>query len=259
MKRWIVITIILLGLGAYSHPARSGDDRLEADALFAQGGLDSFKQSIALYQKALAADPGRFDLNWKCARAHREYGERAKRDQLEDWEKICAKYGKAGMGFAEKAISLAPERVEGHYYYGLNVGIYSDGFSILTALREGLKNKTQSSFEKAYEIDKMYDDAGPVLSLGRFWAVVPWPFRDKKRAMAYYREYQKTPYFDVKPDAQIYLAELLLKIRGKENKKEAKDLLTKAARSKEKYFSDWAKELLSKLTKKKEVLPSSTK
>ena len=139
------------------------------------------------------------------------------------------------------------------------MGIYSDGVSILTALREGLKDKTQSGFEKAYGLDKMYDEAGPVLSLGRFWAVVPWPFRDKKKALEYYREYQKTPYFDVKPDAQIYLAELLLKMRGKGNKEEAKDLLTKAARSSEKYFSDWAEGLLAKLAKPEEIGPSSTK
>ena len=86
------------------------------------------------------------------------------------------------MGFAEKAITLAPDKVEGYYYYGLSVGIYSDGVSILTALSEGLKNKTQQSFETAYKIDKTYNRGGPMLSLGRFWTVLPWPMNDEDKA-----------------------------------------------------------------------------
>jgi hypothetical protein len=130
------------------------------------------------------------------------------------------------------------------------VGIYSDGVSILTALAEGLKNKTQNGFEKAYEMDKMYDEAGPILALGRFWAVVPWPFKNKKKALKFYREYQKTPYFAEKDEGKIYLAELLLDLRGKENKAEAKALLEEVAQSDEKYFRDWAKRLLLGLAQK---------
>jgi tetratricopeptide (TPR) repeat protein len=259
MKRLIVIAMVLIGVGVYPQPTRSEDHLSQADALFDQGGLPNFKRAIELYQKALAADPDRFDLYWKCARSYREYGETAKRNRLENWEKICAEFGKAGMNMAEKAIALAPEKIEGHYYYGLNVGIYSDGVSILTALREGLKGKTQKSFEKSYALDKMYDEAGPVLSLGRFWAVVPWPFKDKKKALEYYREFQKTPYFDIKPDAQIYLAELLLKMKGKGNKEAAETLLKKASRSNETYFRDWATDLLSTLKKSKKANKLSDK
>lgn len=259
MKMLTIITVVLIGLGLYIQPALSEDYLSQADALFAQGGMDGFEQAIELYQKSMAADPDRFEPHWKCARAYREYGETAKRSRLQNWKKTCAEFGKAGMKIAEKAVSLDPNRVEGHYYYGLNVGIYSDGVSILTALREGLKDKTQSSFEKAYALDKAFDEAGPVLSLGRFWAVVPWPFKDKKKALEYYREFQKTPYFEIKSQAQVYLAELLLKMRGKDNKIEAKRLLEKASQSDEKYFRDWAADLLSKMKKPKEIQRSSEK
>ena len=43
------------------------------------------------------------------------------------------------MHYAQKAIDLEPNKPEGYYYYGLSVGIYADGVSVLTALREGLK------------------------------------------------------------------------------------------------------------------------
>jgi tetratricopeptide (TPR) repeat protein len=112
---------------------------------------------------------------------------------------------------------------------------------------EAKKQKAQSSFERAYESDKMYDDAGPILALGRFWAIIPWPFKDKQKALRYYREYQATEYFAENDKGKIYLAELLLKLDRKENKAEAKALLEKVAQSDDKYFSDRANSLLAKI------------
>jgi len=231
----------------FSLTAQAGDFLSEADVLYVRGGMENYKQSITLYLKALEKTPNDYLANWKCARAYREYGEEAKRHKVEDWKDICAEYGKEGMKYAQKAMEQDPNRPEGYYYYGLNVGIYSDGVSILTALAEGLKDKTRNSFEKAYELDKMYNDAGPILALGRFWAVVPWPFKDKKKALAYYREYQGTKYFTDKDEGKIYLAELLLELKGKENEAESKILLEKVALSDDKYFRDWANRLLKKI------------
>ncbi|MEE4262204.1 MAG: hypothetical protein V2I56_05900 [Desulfobacteraceae bacterium] len=225
----------------------AADNIAEADKLFRQGGPENYKQAIALLEMELAANPDSYEANWKCARAYREYGDEAKAKKIEGWKDICAEYGKKGMQYAAKAIEIEPNRPDGHYYYGLNVGIYSDGVSIFTALSEGLKDKTQTSFEKAYEIDKMYKEAGPMLSLGRFWAVLPWPMRDRDKSLQYYREYQATEYFADNLEAHFYLGELLYQIGGKENKAEAKGLLEKAAQSTDPYFRDQAQELLGKL------------
>jgi hypothetical protein len=221
-----------------------------ADVLYHQGGTENLQQAIEIYHQALSVTPDNYETNWKLSRAYREYGEAAKRLNMADWKNICASYGKEGMKFAQKAITLNPEKPEGHYCYGLNAGIYADGVSILTALREGLKNKTQSSFETAYALDKMYDKAGPILSIGRFWAVLPWPFRNTKKALRFYREYQKTGYFDDNAEAQIYLAEVLLRLKGEKNKQEATALLKKASQSDILYFSEWAKRLLQNVQKR---------
>jgi hypothetical protein len=209
--------------------------------------MADLKRSIGLYLKCLEQTPEDYEAHWKTARAHRAYGEKAKKEGLKDWKSICAEYGKAGMKYAQKAIELKPDLIEGHYYYGLNVAIYSDGVSILTAIAEGLKNKTQHGFEEAYKLDKMYDDAGPILALGRFWAVIPWPFRDRRKALTYYREYQKTRYFAQNDEGKVYLAELLMELKGSENLKEAKMLLHEAAQSDERYFRDWSKRLLDEM------------
>jgi tetratricopeptide (TPR) repeat protein len=219
----------------------------EAEKAYDRGGLDGYKQAIELLEKELASNPDSYEANWKCARAYREYGDEAKLKKIDGWKDIRAEYGKKGMQYAQKAIELGPDKPDGHYYYGLNVGIYSDGVSIFTALSEGLKDKTQTSFEKTYAIDKMYKEAGPMLSLGRFWAVLPWPMRDRDKSLQYYREYQATEYFADNLDAHFYIGELLYQIGGKENKAEAKGLLEKAAQSEDPYFRDQAQELLKKL------------
>jgi hypothetical protein len=246
MKRsvlgWMVLFLVLM----FPINLVAGSVLVEADGLFEKGGLENLKQSIPLYLKAVQENPDDFETNWKCARAYREYGNEAKKKGVDGWKTVCKENGKLGMEQALKAIALDSEKPNGHYYYGLNVGIYSDGVSIFTALKEGLKDKTQTSFEKAYEQDKMYKDAGPILSLGRFWAVLPWPLKDKKKSLEYYREYQKTSYFADSEDAHIYLAELLQAMGGKKNKAEAAELLEMAAKSDDKYFSDWAKRLLAK-------------
>jgi tetratricopeptide (TPR) repeat protein len=223
------------------------DDVAEADKLFDQGGLENYKQAVDLYLKALDENPNNYDAVWKCARAHREYGDEAKKQNVEGWKDICAEYGKKGMQFAEKAIALEPEKPEGHYYYGLSVGVYSDGVSVFTALKEGLKDKTQSSFEKTYAIDKMHKEGGPMISLGRFWAVLPWPMRDRKKSLQYYREYQKTQWFATNTEAQLFLAELLIQMGGKDKKAEAKGFVDKALQSDDPYFREWANELNAKL------------
>jgi len=247
MKKYIrgfAIAAIFMVFPIY---AGAADYLAEADKIFDEGGLENYKKSIDLYIKSVEQQPDDYEANWKCARAYREYADKAKKKGVEGWKDICAQYGKAGMQYAKKAIELKPERPEGYYYYGLNVGIYSDGVSILTALSEGLKDKTQQSFEKAYAINKMYKEGGPMLSLGRFWAVLPWPLRDRKKALAYYREYQETKYFATNTEAQLFLAELLIQIGGEKNKAEAKGYLEKGLQSQDPYFKDWAERLQAEL------------
>ncbi len=247
MKKAIFCCLCLFLVIIFPFGLLAADYVTEADKLFDQGGLANFKQAIELYKKTLAENPSNYEANWKCARAHREYGDTAKTEKVDGWKDICAKYGKEGMNYAQKATELEPEKPDGYYYYGLNVGIYSDGVSIFTALAEGLKDKTQKSFEKTYDLDKMYKEGGPMIALGRFWQVLPWPMRDRKKSLKYYREYQTTKYFADNIEVHVYLGELLIQIGGKENKAEAKGYLEKAAKSDDAFYKERANELLKKI------------
>lgn len=233
---------VFWGALSLAFPCAAEDFAAKGDAFFLKGGLENIRQSIDMYAKAVAAAPDSYEANWKLARSNRWYGEQAKRDGVENYKEICAQYGKEGMKYGEKAIQLNPQGVEGHYYYGLSVGIYSDGVSILTALREGLKDKTQSSFEKAYDTDKTFNDGGPMLALGRFWFVLPWPMNDKKKSLAYLREAHKK--FPNNIEGMLYLGEVLLDAGKKSERPEAEALLKRVAASTNPYFSAWAKRLL---------------
>jgi tetratricopeptide (TPR) repeat protein len=244
MKKYFFFTLTCILLFTFFSFISLAENSLiiEADALFEKGDINSILESIPLYIKAVEANLNDYEANWKCARAHREYADHALEGEHEGWKDICKEYGKKGMGYAEKAKELEPEKIEGHYYYGLSAGTYSDGISILKALKEGLKGSTQDAFYKAYDIDKMYDIGGPMLAIGRFWHQLPFPFKNKKRAEKYLAEHHK--YFPDDPEGLVYYAELLIDSR---KKKEAIPLLEKAIAGDEPFYSNWAQRLLDDL------------
>jgi hypothetical protein len=220
-------------------------DLMQAQELVETEGFEIFKQVLDLSTEAIKKDPNSFEANAMAAKACWFYGMYAQELYLEDWKDICRLYGKKGMAYAEKAIALNSKRVEGHFWFGMNVGIYSDSVSIISALVEGLKGKAQNSFETAYTYDKYYDHGGPIAALGRFWAILPWPLTDNELAMKYYQEFYNTEFFGLPYTVQfhVYYAELLMKSSSTE--REAKALLEQVPKiSKNKYWNAQAKALL---------------
>jgi len=242
MKNINSLLIILLILLLFPTFNLASDYLAQADAIYEKDNLDSVIESIPLYRREVEENPDSYEANWKMARALREYADLSMQAEVEDWKDICEDYGKEGLVYAEIAIDLNPDGVEGHYFYGLSAGTYSDGISILKAIRKGLRKKTEEAFETAYEIDKMYDDAGPILALGRMWHQLPWPYRKRKTSESYFEEYFQN--FPNNPQGLVYYAELLLD-RDKDEK--AEELLLQASQSDHPYFRKKAKELLEKL------------
>lgn len=224
--------------------------RSHTDDLLEEGTLEDLKEVVELYEEELASHPDNFEFNWKCAKACRLYGDLAKRMEKDGWKDICAEYGKKGMKYAKKAIDLEPDKPNGYYYYGLCVGTYSDGVGLITALREGLKDKTQNNLERAYEIDKHFENGGPIVAVGRFWQVVPWPYNDEEKAMEYYREFQKTEYYETAEavNARVYMAEILMDRWGSDPEEEARQLLNEAIElTDDPYWEERAEEMLADL------------
>lgn len=244
MKRFSAMFVCLIVFIALPAVLLAEDLIAQGKTFYEKGKMsfENYKTSGDMFAKALESSPSNYEAAWKAARSYREYANEAKKHNIPDWKAICKEYGKLGMKYGEKAIALNGNGVEGNFWYGCSVGNYSDAVSILTALKEGLKDKTQSGFEKSYQANKMYFDGGPMKALGRFWFVLPWPLQDKKLSLQYLREFQKA--YPNDPEGQIYLAETLIKTGDKD---EAKALLHKSSLTGDKYYADWAKKLLTEL------------
>lgn len=242
---------VVAGQSSANEILEQGTDLIEnAGVVYSEDEIDHFRQAVGIFEQFLAKHPDHFEGNWKCAKACRLYGEEARKRKAKGWKDTCAKYGKKGMQYAQKAIDLAPDKPHGYYYYALCVGTYSDGVGLFTALREGLKDKTQNNLEKVYNMDKFFENGGPIIALGRFWQVVPWPYKDEDKAMEYYREIQETEYFDKEQnvEARIYMAELLMEQWGSEPKKKARRMLRKVPEmTQDPYWLNQARQLLNEL------------
>jgi uncharacterized protein YxeA len=213
----------------------------EADRLVDQGGIENIQKALEIYQKEADQTPGSYEANWKCAKAHYLYADACIQQGVAGWEEICKNFGKAGFGYGEKAISIAPDKIEGNLYYGLCVWKYSDGVSILRALKEGLKGSTQNAFEKSYAIDKMFDNGWPMKALGRFWQQLPWPLKDDESSQKYLAEHHQ--HFPDDPQGLVFLSETLIDLGDKQK---AKQLLEIAAKNKtDPYYSAQATEILA--------------
>jgi tetratricopeptide (TPR) repeat protein len=175
MRRSIVLTLILA---------------LVASALAYSESVPQLKAAAEAAVKAASAAPADYAANWTAAKQCRLYGDELVVQAGEGWKDLAKAAARDGMKYGDIATKINPKGIEGWYWYGLDVGTYSDCVSILTALGEGLKGKTQKAFETAYALDKTYENGGPMLSLGRFWQVLPGiAGRDLKKAEQLFSEY----------------------------------------------------------------------
>ena len=244
-----VRTLIAIILATLVIPATAGADSLldEMDALNRAGGYENQKRAIELGLKAVAAEPDSYDANWKLARAYAYYTHSLQANLVPSWEEACKTDAKEGMEYAQTAMNLEPDKIEGCYFFAFNAGMYSFGISIFGAITEGLKNKTQKNFEKVYAIDPNYEEGDVMISLARFWHQLPWPLKDMKEALRYYREYQATPFYGKDPNTMVLMADLLADMGGKEDKQEARQILDTAMKNCDPYYLKIARAAMKKL------------
>jgi len=213
MRRMIFLAIVICAIGSAA----------------AAESIAELKATAEAASKAALAAPNDYAANWMASKALQDYGDRMKTDDFPSWKDLGKVASKDGMKFGDIAINLNRRGVEGWYYYGLNVGTYSDSVSIFSALAEGLKDKTQKAFETAYSLDKTYDTYGPILTLGRFWQVLPGiAGRDLNKAEKLFDEYISSAGSSPKVNKDAYYFRgALYKDRGRNT--EAKADLQKAA------------------------------
>ncbi len=130
---------------------------------------------------------------------------------------------KLGWDQAEKALTKAPESKDARYWAAANCGDYSDGMGIVTALSKGLEGKFRKNLDWMVEKAPSYDNWGPLLSFGRYYAKLPWPKRDRKKAAELYKQVLTKQPTHLR--ARLFWAEMRMDDGGKENYQEALKLV----------------------------------
>lgn len=83
-------------------------------------------------------------------------------------------WAEAGEELSRQIVERAPNRVEGHYYEALFIGLKAREKSVPKALL--LLPRMASRARRAMEIDETYDDAGPLRLMGMLLiSAPPWP------------------------------------------------------------------------------------
>jgi tetratricopeptide (TPR) repeat protein len=208
---------------------------------------DRPSKAIALYEKVLDRDPDNYEALWKIARSYFVMGDLL--PETKEFKNSHKELGEKGMSYASRALEVNPQGIEGHYYYGLSIAQYSIGISIIKALVKGLGPEYEKHIGKALMINKLYDTAGPLRAMGRYWYMLPWPKRDIHKSITYLKEAEAAAPLSIR--GHVYLAESYMK-GGKKDL--AREQLTKAVETEEdlelefdaRRWKERAQELLNK-------------
>lgn len=151
-----------------------------------------------------------YDIQWRAARAVYVYGDAfhyqsmwdnyntaLTKGQIKDagdvitrsqdmnsaQSKTLLDMGVLSRKYADKAVALNPQGVEGHFYSALGISLYAFGKSIVKALMEGLGPKYEGQLDEAIRINRDYDAGGLYSAYGRYWYTLPWPKRNLKKSL----------------------------------------------------------------------------
>ena len=249
-KAWvfILITLYLFVPLSFLHAQEITILINEGDALWLEStDPDRALKTIVLYEKVLALDPNHFEALWKIARSYFVIGDSL--PETKEFKDRHKELGEKGMTYARRALDINLQAIQGHYYYGLSLAQYSIGISIIKALVKGLGPEYEKHIGKALEINKLYDYAGPLRAMGRYWYMLPWPKRDIDKSIDFLKEAVAEAPLSIR--GHVYLAESYLKGGNQEL---ASEQLTKAIETEQDLslesdaprWKERAKELLNK-------------
>jgi tetratricopeptide (TPR) repeat protein len=214
----ILALVVCLSSGRLS-AEQTGDQTPEtlaaqADRAYADASLDIQARRNAMDTMAAAGDRWRdnYDIQWRAARAIFAYGDmlyyeqqwenynkalkkkkiKSARDVMDESRKMdkaqsqeLMRLGTKARKYADKAVSLKPDGVEGNYYAALAIGLYAFGKSIISALWEGLGPQYEDHLNRALKAKKDFMDGALFAAYGRYWYKLPRPKRNNGRSLDY--------------------------------------------------------------------------
>jgi tetratricopeptide (TPR) repeat protein len=172
-----------------------------ADSLYAdRANLASARRAYELWTEEFKNDPASFETAWKLARVNYWLGGHAPQEERR-------RFLESGIEAARKAVTLAPNRPEGHFWLAANMGTLAESFG----LRAGLKYRgpVKEELETVLRIDPSFMNGSADRVLGRWYDRVPGLFGGSdKKAEAHLRA--SLEYDEHSTVSRYFLADLLL-------------------------------------------------
>jgi tetratricopeptide (TPR) repeat protein len=121
-----------------------------------------------------------------------------------------SKIAKQGFDLAERAVAANPNDVHGHFMSATTLGTYALGIGVVKALTQGIEGRFRKQLAEAERFDPKFGFGAIPLTWGRYYAELPWPKRDRKKAEAFYRQAMVVNPANLR--ARVFLAELYLQM-----------------------------------------------
>lgn len=228
MRVHIRIGVFILSLLIIPNLIGAQNITIKVDELNRQADLTTYMKSIEILMPALQAAPDDFELWWRLARARQNYGDMAAFRKITGWKEICVEQGHEAMKAGKKAAALRPAAVEGYYYTGCSAGTVCTGSSQYAIIKEGLLKEIRVNLEKAYGIDRYFDNGGPIQALASYYMDVPG-FAGGDMAMAEKLARESMRVYPNDLAGRTIMAQILIKKDKKKNISEIKTLLNGVA------------------------------
>lgn len=178
---------------------------VQGDELYNQmTDMAAAEEALAKYQEALRLAENKYEAYWKISRIMYYIG--AHNESKKEKKKIFSQ----GIYNAKKAIALEPEKPDGHYWLGVNYGVYGEAKGVLKSL--SLVDDVKGAMNKVIELDRAYEDGGPDRVLGRVYFKLPGlAGGDKKKSLDHLLKSKEYGQNDAL--TRIYLADTYLALK----------------------------------------------
>jgi tetratricopeptide (TPR) repeat protein len=138
---------------------------VQGDKLYAEmKDMATAQEALSKYREA-ATKAGSYEAFWKLARILYYVGDNT---ESKKEKKIIFSQG---VYFAKRAVGMEPEKPGGHYWLGVNYGVFGETKGVLKSL--SLVKPIKEAMNKVIELDRGYEDGGPDRVLGRVYFKVP--------------------------------------------------------------------------------------
>lgn len=138
----------------------------QGDQLYLQmKDMATAQAALAKYREALSQGADKYEVYWRIARILYYIGDHT--ESKKERKTIFSQ----GIYYAKKAVELEPEKPDGHYWLGVNYGVYGETRGVLKSL--SLVKPIKKEMNKVIEIERSYEDGGPDRVLGRVYFKLP--------------------------------------------------------------------------------------